>query len=341
MLFLHDFSNRSSTTSPSLNNSFVAHARADEAFVVSFQSHYSKVNVWLENAKKYGEGVPVISSQLYPDNELPKTEFFDGWLRPQGYFYSIGGSILRQSDVSVRLTALRPRNSGAYSDVEMALYLRLVPHLQRSLRVHWQLLQEQEARTLREAALERMSQAVVLLNETGKILFANQKAEAIFRRGNGPASVNGRFTAVGAQNAGSILESLRLACMGIGSSVKLTDSVSGRQWVITFSPLSDSMPITTEGYRIMAVISEPDKQEPDNLNAFAKLYQLTAAENRVLTQLLQQRSPQGIAESLHVSINTVRTQLRALFAKTQTKNQRELVKFCLSHPMVSIDKRAE
>lgn len=335
LLFLHDFSDRSSTASPSPNNSFVAHARTDETFIESFQNHYSKVNVWLENAKQYGEGVPVVSSQLYPDTDLAKTEFYDGWLRPQGYFYSIGGAILQQSDVSVRLTALRPRSSGSYTEAETALYHRLMPHLQRSLRIHWQLVSEQEARSLREAALDQMSQAFVLLNETGKVLFANQKAETIFRQNGGPIVVNERLTAAGLQDSYSIFESLRRASMGVGSSVRLTDTGSGRQWIITFSPLSASMPITTEGGRIMAVISEPDKQYLGNMNAFAKLYQLTAAETRVLEHLLQQQSPQEIADALHVSINTVRTQLRALFAKTQTKNQRELVKFCLSHPMIN------
>jgi DNA-binding CsgD family transcriptional regulator len=29
---------------------------------------------------------------------------------------------------------------------------------------------------------------------------------------------------------------------------------------------------------------------------------------------------------------TVRSHLRALFTKTQTKSQRELIKFCLAHP---------
>lgn len=70
-----------------------------------------------------------------------------------------------------------------------------------------------------------------------------------------------------------------------------------------------------------------------NLESFAKLYRLTPAEIRVLKQLLIHENTRDIAEALHVSMKTLRTQLSALFAKTQTKNQRELVKFYLSHPM--------
>jgi DNA-binding CsgD family transcriptional regulator len=69
-----------------------------------------------------------------------------------------------------------------------------------------------------------------------------------------------------------------------------------------------------------------------NLGGFAKLYRLTSAETRVLEQLLVKENTQEIAEALQISIKTLHTQLSALFAKTQTKNQRELVKYYLSHP---------
>jgi DNA-binding CsgD family transcriptional regulator len=69
------------------------------------------------------------------------------------------------------------------------------------------------------------------------------------------------------------------------------------------------------------------------VGGFAQLYRLTPAETRVLEQLLLKESTQEIAEALQIGIKTLRTQLSALFAKTQTKNQRELVKFYLSHPM--------
>lgn len=336
MLFVHDFAVHSSTTTSSPDHSFVAHSRADEAFIESFQRHYSHVNVWLENAKLYGEGVPVISSLLYPDSDLPKTEFFNDWLKPQNYFYSTGGSILQRGDVSVRLTALRPRSSGPYTESEITLYHRLMPHLQRALRIHWRILQEQEARSLSETALDRMSQAVALFDDSGRVLFANRQAEAIFRDGSGPTAVNQRLTAARRQDADNIRESLRHACQGFGSSLRLADAGTGRQWVITFVPLPTSILALSHDAHVMALIAEPGKPTAGDLGDFAKLYRLTSAETRVLKQLLVQESTQEIADTLQISIKTLRTQLSALFAKTETKNQRDLVKFYLSHPMLGI-----
>jgi DNA-binding CsgD family transcriptional regulator len=104
--------------------------------------------------------------------------------------------------------------------------------------------------------------------------------------------------------------------------------------IATFSPITTRK--TEQLYlptRILVMITEPEKPASGHLGGFAQLYRLTPAETRVLEQLLVKESTQEIAETLQIGIKTLRTQLSALFAKTQTKNQRELVKFYLSHPM--------
>jgi DNA-binding CsgD family transcriptional regulator len=57
----------------------------------------------------------------------------------------------------------------------------------------------------------------------------------------------------------------------------------------------------------------------------AELFQLSPAEQRLAELLAQGLAPEGCAERLKVSINTVRSQLRALFRKTDTTRQAELV----------------
>jgi DNA-binding CsgD family transcriptional regulator len=57
----------------------------------------------------------------------------------------------------------------------------------------------------------------------------------------------------------------------------------------------------------------------------AELFQLSPAEQHLAELLAQGLTPDGCAERLNVSINTVRSQLRALFRKTETERQAELV----------------
>ncbi|MGO4671075.1 helix-turn-helix transcriptional regulator [Bosea sp. 2RAB26] len=53
---------------------------------------------------------------------------------------------------------------------------------------------------------------------------------------------------------------------------------------------------------------------------------LTMAETRVALQLARGEPPGDVARNSHVSPTTVRSQLAALFAKTNAKRQAELVK---------------
>ena len=132
----------------------------------------------------------------------------------------------------------------------------------------------------------------------------------------------------------AIREALRKAQEGIGSTIKFDNTISGTQ-IALFSPI-----LATRGEhlgnstRIMVIISDPNNSMKGELGSFASLYGLTVAETRILKYLLQQQSTHGIAQTLHISIHTLRTHLKALFAKTCTKNQRELVNFCRSHPII-------
>ncbi|HTM78165.1 MAG TPA: helix-turn-helix transcriptional regulator, partial [Devosia sp.] len=60
-------------------------------------------------------------------------------------------------------------------------------------------------------------------------------------------------------------------------------------------------------------------------NPFGALFRLTAAEIALVEALAQGQSLQAYADLKQVTINTVRTQLKAIFLKTNTHRQGELI----------------
>jgi DNA-binding CsgD family transcriptional regulator len=54
-------------------------------------------------------------------------------------------------------------------------------------------------------------------------------------------------------------------------------------------------------------------------------YELRAGRRRLAELLSQGLTPEACALRLRVSINTIRSQLRALFRKTETERQSELI----------------
>jgi DNA-binding CsgD family transcriptional regulator len=205
--------------------------------------------------------------------------------------------------------------------------------LQRALRIRWKLANEQQIRQLREQALDQMGNPVLLLDAAGRIIYANFKAELLLRKGGNPTVIHNQLHSLNTHENNAIKEALRLALTGIGSTLRFDNS---SPCIATFSPITVTRGeyLNTSG-RVMVIFDELNKPTHENLEGFAKLYKLSAAETRVLNQLLQSQSTKKITESLKISMTTLRTQLRALFAKTQTKSQRELIQFCLSHLMIS------
>ena len=62
------------------------------------------------------------------------------------------------------------------------------------------------------------------------------------------------------------------------------------------------------------------------MEAIALLYGLTIAERNVLEHVASSHSPQETADRLGVSVNTVKTHLQKIFAKTNTARQADLVR---------------
>ncbi len=119
-------------------------------------------------------------------------------------------------------------------------------------------------------------------------MFANRKAELLLRRGGNPTVKHGCLCAPDATENNTIKQAVREAQKGFATTLLLDNAAPVGTRVATFSPLS-----ATRGdhlgtpARIPVILAEPDKPVPANLDAFAKLYRLTAAETRLLKHLLQ------------------------------------------------------
>lgn len=80
------------------------------------------------------------------------------------------------------------------------------------------------------------------------------------------------------------------------------------------------------------IISNPRRAPMRTMRALSHLYELTPAETHVAALLIAGATPHEIAGQTRVKITTIRTQLRSLFAKTQTTRQTELVRLFSSVP---------
>ncbi|RAU20101.1 hypothetical protein CU669_20190 [Paramagnetospirillum kuznetsovii] len=84
---------------------------------------------------------------------------------------------------------------------------------------------------------------------------------------------------------------------------------------------------------ILALLFKEGPTVPISEDLLCKLYGLTAAESRLAAYLVgNQGAPKDIALALDVSVNTVRTHMKRIFAKVGVPSQVELVRRILSGP---------
>ncbi|MSO75674.1 MAG: helix-turn-helix transcriptional regulator [Alphaproteobacteria bacterium] len=84
---------------------------------------------------------------------------------------------------------------------------------------------------------------------------------------------------------------------------------------------------------VLILISDPDREKSGIARDLRALYGLTPAEADVAVALAEGKTLDRVAEERGVSRETVRFQLKAIYAKTGTSRQAELARLVLTAPV--------
>jgi DNA-binding CsgD family transcriptional regulator len=109
-----------------------------------------------------------------------------------------------------------------------------------------------------------------------------------------------------------------------GFSLEVSADDDGPPLHLCVRPLAGGAGVA-RGSRMAVYVIDPRHQPDINGELLRRVYGLSPAEIRVTRELMQGHSAETIAEMLSISVYTVRTHLKNLFAKTGTKRQGELI----------------
>jgi hypothetical protein len=99
------------------------------------------------------------------------------------------------------------------------------------------------------------------------------------------------------------------------------------QLMMSAVPLSSwSLAVSPSDRMILVYINDPQKKLQPTEEQLKNLYGLTTAQARVAVGLYAADNIVTLSEDINISINTARSHLRAIYAKTGAKNQTELIK---------------
>jgi len=286
-------------------------------------------------------GEPFACRQVLDSTEWEATPFYRNVLAPYGMAYTM--CCLENFDQHYVYSGgvIRGKDRPSFSDEEVGQYAMIVPHIQRAVRTQIRLgLQHGVGADLR-AALDGLSAAVLLVDHAARVWFANRAAEAILADGDGLTQLRGVLRGATAAET-SRLETLVAETVRAARAESLVQAdamtlsrPSGRQPLsVLCVPLRadrlDTFPLRPTA---MLFVSDPEAERPVPEALIGRLYGLTGAEARLCGDLLRGLDIAAHAEARAVSVNTARTHLKNVFAKTGTARQIDLMRLILSSPV--------
>jgi DNA-binding CsgD family transcriptional regulator len=299
-----------------------------KARIEDYRAHYWERDIWVERAvQRVGMSRVGSSKDFVSDSEFQETEFYRDWCRHLDVFYVVGAVFPTGPNQLGVLGIHRPRSAGTYEEHDEYLVSRFLPHLQRALRVRDQLAQAAIREHVSLAALDRSETATLLVTADSRIIYANPQADVLLTVGTVIRSRNGCLAAT-SKNDAERLSALIRQTSG-GTQADTTDGIMSLRR-LNQRPLS----VLVAPFRMVwsghpaagAIVFVRDPNR--SMSAIAtlrELFHFTPTEARIAQALANGKSIAEIAAAHRANLQTVRKQLKSIFAKTGTNRQAQCV----------------
>ncbi len=308
--------------------------RIDPDYATSFVEYWASRNTVWQQSSVVPVGRVMRPEMFFARGGWQRTDFFNEWYRPQRLDSMIGTNLLVEGPVSTVVSVLR---KDAFTRTEVELFALLIPHVQRAVQLQLRLAALEERQSGSADILNRLRQGVLLVDDAGKVRFANRAAEQIFADGAGLRVASGVLHAA-TTNETCTLHKTIARCVDTAatgaeapaSRVRLSRGNDRRPLSVLVIPLRPQAP-WTRLYRPSAIvfINDPERDIAVRSDHLREEFGLTRAEAALALEILAGRGLQVAADRLKITPTTARTHLAHIFEKTETSRQAELVRLIL------------
>lgn len=206
----------------------------------------------------------------------------------------------------------------------------LAPHLRRAATIGDLFEMAASERVCYRDVFDKLSTAIVVVSANLRILLANASAESLLREGVLMSSRNGHLTfheeMIGASIARTVklgeANEFALGARGIGVPLA-TASLPAIAHVLPMRR-RNSLGRLDDNAAAAIFVALPGSDTVPAVEALAGIFGLTPAEKRVARLVADGKNRGDIAVAHGVAESTVKSQLDAIFDKTDVRNQRQL-----------------
>jgi DNA-binding CsgD family transcriptional regulator len=321
-----------------------------QAAMQEWADRYVAHDVWTVAVGRNGfdkDGQVFTDEDLVPHDELLQSLWYREFLSRIGIARVCCGMVFGPASGASLMTAFsvyRDVADAVFGERERHLFRILLPHLSRALGIMYRLRDADLKAAASLAALDRLASGVILFGPRRTVLFANRAARQAL---GGEDGLRLRQTALGQTHlaAGTPVEQQALdtalnLCLGPNTvevphfsqvirikraSVK---AAGPSAWTLNLSALPLANEFGSGDQRPLAIAFLNDPHTPMQIDdaLMRRLYGLTSAECRLAQELCLGGSTAALAGRMGLSENTIKTQMKSLFAKMGVNRQTDLVK---------------
>lgn len=299
---------------------------------------------WREKDPRFSAGIQnlgkVLSDvEVIEPHAFERSAFYHDFMVAIGLRYTMfttspvyGGQILA-------MAFMREMQHGHYTPDQVRGLTRALPHIARAARLR-SLLDEANARkdTL-EAALDQLPAMLAVVDEQARVTFMNTGARRLLDEGDGLRWDGSRLSAWRTADVhalkGAVSAVARLADSGVRTPNESHEARSvrverrdGSHGVVTLFPLRPDSTLrrVSDAGRVLCVLYDPARRPQLDFKQLGDLFSLTPTEAELANALVEGKSLGEFALARGTSIETVRTHMKRLLSKTDTRSQADFVR---------------
>lgn len=255
----------------------------------------------------------------------------------------LSGSFLLKKSSYGYMAFCRMAGSPPFSADDRGALELLLPHVRQAVEINRQLQERTVLHDVMQERYDQLSTGVILLDREGKVVFSNAWARRLFREAGGINCENDRLIVASpeqneklgrliqhciqtADMKGVINDGYLSVPRGAENKPPLAVSVS------SYVGSVDSMTLLARQSCVMLLLFDVERRRTARRYVLEELYNLTQSEASLATSIASGKTIKELAETNSVSRETLRSQLKRIFQKTNTNRQSDLVKLVLTGP---------
>jgi DNA-binding CsgD family transcriptional regulator len=303
-----------------------------------YTSYYCQLDPGRSTAMAARVGEWVADEVLLDVRSPHHQEYVHDFALPSGIGRVGGVKVAGDATTCTWLSLERRPGAERFGEAARRQYREIEPHLRRVIQMQTRLDTLAVGNALARACLDRLQAGVVVVDRSRRVHYVNAHGTRLLGRGHDLALSQRRLRCSRPPLDEQLGRLVQDACAQLarGGALRIPHDSDRQSLLLSILPVP-------RNHELAALVPEPlalvviGESGNDNvpIDVYRALFSLSYAEAALMAALVRGSSVADWARERHISVATVRTQLRSLFEKTGVDTQARLVGLARAVPPLS------